>query len=396
MENKTKSKFNKLCNIILESIGDQYGLSDFKFPKYKFGKVNVGDTYIYVYTSSVGESGNWNIPYWTISAKVVKVIEVKDNGFKLDNGLIVNKNNNVQIETQTETRSGYSDAIDSYDFGEHTKGAEQTYKVTRKYGKGVYPASFLLKYYDEHIKGYSLIGGGGSYKGPNKEELMNIAKQETDIVNTINKKAKNNLSDDQITPDEKDIQRIYDLFKNNIPSNQIGLFWNPNKNSIIQKWITSIDEYIATNDTNGSWWRNYLRPLNQLDNIKSIDFDAEINFDTKTLEKQAEKMTKLIKDYDKALRRLKAIPIVKQKLLNQLKTICEQKPWYELKIGKTFLNDLEKIKNIPGFKRIQKRIESLKNDVQLNYNIDPSINKTFENIEKIFQNKVDELKQYLN
>lgn len=286
------NKFNDLYNLLMEDIKKayrMYGLADFKFPKYRFSNVNVGDKLIYVYTSNYGFSGNWQIPYWTVNAEVVEVIEVLSNAFKLNNNMIVNKANSSTIETYTDTIEVRSGAVDTYDF--HTPQSYTTEKQTRRYGKGVYPASFLLKYYDNHEKGYSLIGGGGSYEGIDYDSLKEIALTESTVQKM---KAKRSENVDQITPTEKDIQRILDMLnqlKVTIQMDSGNYSYDTSHNSYIRNIIKK--EFIA---------------------LKAFKFIKRMNYTTHLyhgpeVKTKASKMLKLIKDYDKLIRRMKAIPI---------------------------------------------------------------------------------------
>jgi hypothetical protein len=189
-----------------------YGLCDFNFPKYVFRNVDIGDKLIHVWTSNRGESGNWGIQYWTVSAEEVEVIKINEDSFEVTGGKVVPlKKTASKIDTVEKTEVIIDPAVDRYDTGAWTEHARSTRKVKESYGDGVYPASFLLKYYNNTEKGYSLIGGGGSYSGPDFDTLKQIAQEEKSVKRMLAKSAK--ATEESYEPQEKDVQRILDMIE---------------------------------------------------------------------------------------------------------------------------------------------------------------------------------------
>lgn len=198
-----------LTDIISEaSAGRVYGLCDFNFPKYTFRNVEVGDKLVRVWTSNRGESGNWGIQHWTVSAQEVEVLSVFDDHFVVTGDKQVPlKKSASKITTIEKTDTLRDPGLDRYDTGPWTEHGISHRKVKESYGDGIYPASFLLKYYNNTEKGYSLIGGGGSYSGPDFETLKEIASTEKKVKQIKQRAAV--VTDGEA--DEKDIQRIVDI-----------------------------------------------------------------------------------------------------------------------------------------------------------------------------------------
>lgn len=158
------------------------------------------------------------ISHWTVSAKEVEVTEVTDTYFVVTgNKQVPLKKSASKIDTIEKLETIRSDALDRYDTGPWTEKGTTTRKVKESYGDGVYPASFLLKFYNNTKKSYSIIGGGGSYSGPDFETLKAIAQTEKFVQKVKATSEKYEMDKNNIAADDKDIQRIYDILtKSNV------------------------------------------------------------------------------------------------------------------------------------------------------------------------------------
>lgn len=304
-------------NLINESSWDIIGLEHFNFPKYTYGKVNVGDELVYVYIGDRGESGRWAIKYWYVYSKKVTVTEVDGKTFKLDNGLTVvnGKSGKLTTTTRTETYldASYTDAYDT-----HTPLPTATRKVTDVDGEGVYPASFLLKYFVNKEKGYSLIGGGPSYRGLSFDELKEMALKETSVQKQLTKQI-----GVKTEATEKDIERIKDLLnfdnvKFTVKLQDLidtpmferavndGTFIKRDSWGDINDRIGGHNVYGRTPGNAENTVKHLIRGELRKLRINSINF--AIRKENYICDyKKFEKMVKLIKDYDKCMRRIDAV-----------------------------------------------------------------------------------------
>lgn len=405
-------KFTKAyLNLITESSDDDIGLEDFPFPKYRYSHVEVGDELVYIWSGNHGESGRWGIPYWYVYSEKVTVTEVDDKNFKLDNGIVVLKNKSSEITTK-EYYDTYLDAsgTDTYDF--HTPLPTKTVKKKQSDGKGVYPASFLLKYYVNKKKGYSLIGGGPTYKGLNFDQLKEMALKEKNVQKQLTKQVGVKTEATQ-----KDIDRMNDILQLDNLEFYVNLFGNFVDSNIFDYAIThnnlGLDK--PSEEHSGYQYNKYLQKGHEIRQqirkcnvskiyarVKCKQFKCDnygiCRYAPADVRKSIEKMAKLIKDYDKCMRRIDAVNKIFDKVLQDNILLNSKDPNFYNEAMKLVVTS-DTYQNILKFKDIcaqtfPKFTNKFFKENPIGFVIDTiQIQPYKDEIIKIFEKRAEELKQ---
>lgn len=380
---------NAYLNLINEDAAyNIIGLANFKFPRYKFKNVSVGDELVYVYTSDTGRSGAWGISYWYVTSKKVKVVEVNGNNFTLDNGITVIDNTSGKMTTEKYTENVLdATGTDMYDL--HTELPETTRTYTESKGSGVYPASFLLKYYTNSEQIRTPIGGGGNYRGLSFDELKEMALKEQSVQKELKKSIGTKLE-----PTEKDIERIKDVLYKDDYEFYFTLTdreeWTSN-----HPCITRFAKYGYRFEYSDSVVPDN-KDIKELTKI-FVNLYSHVLWDDKPFTKPIEKMVKLIKDYDKCIRRMKAVDIVAEELKQKIPQLSKDYKTVSIE-DCPIIEELRYrcVKKYEKHPTIAKRITAKFNELPIY--VDNSAAGYFDRIVKkikeIFEEKAEELKKY--
>lgn len=364
------------------------GLANFSFPKYKFKNVSVGDELVYVYTSDTGRSGAWGIPYWYVTSKKVKVVKVDGNNFTLNNGITVIDNTSGKMTTEKYTEKVLdSTATDTYDL--HTELPETTRTYTESKGSGVYPASFLLKYYINSEQIRTPIGGGGNYRGLSFDELKEMALKEQSIQKELKKSIGTKLE-----PTEKDIERIKDVLYKNDYKFYFELS-DSEEYSRNHPSITRFAKYGYRFEYSDSVVPDN-KDIKELTKI-FVYLSSHILWNDESFTKPIEKMVKLIKDYDKCIRRMKAVDIVAEELKQKFPQLS--KDYKTVSIEDCPIIEELKYRCVKKYEKhptIAKRIAAKFDEVPIYVDnfVAGYFDRIVEKIKKIFEKKAEELKKY--
>lgn len=402
-------------NLINESSDDDIGLENFPFPKYKYSNVEVGDELVYVWSGDHGESGRWAIPYWYVYSKKVTVTEVDGKNFKLDNGMVVINNKSGEITTK-EYYDTYLDAsgTDIYDL--HTPLPTKTVKKKQSDGKGIYPASLLLKYYVNKKKGYSLIGGGPTYKGLSFDELKEMALKEKNVQKQLTKQIGVKTEATQ-----KDIDRINDILQLNNLEFKVCIFGDFVNSDLFKHALQNDKLFLREKPSQnyGYSYNKYMQegheirlqirtfnisniPCNILFKTPTIKYwswnDGHYSYEYDEVIKSLEKMAKLIKDYDKCMRRIDAINKIFNKIVQDNVLLNSKDPKFHDE-AINFIKSTSAYKNIEHFKKVcsetfPKFTNKFFTEHPINFNIRTvNINEIKDKLIKIFEKRAEELKQ---
>ena len=367
------------------------GLSNFSFPKYKFKNVSVGDELVYVYTSDTGRSGAWGISYWYVTSKKVKVVEVNGNNFTLDNGITVIDNTSGKMTTEKYTEKVLDNTgTDMYDL--HTELPETTRTYTESHGSGVYPASFLLKYYTNSEQIRTPIGGGGNYRGLSFDELKEMALKEQSVQKELKKSIGTKLE-----PTEKDIERIKDV----LYKDDYEFYFTLTDR---QEWTSNhpcITHYANYRYRYNDFGYRILPDNKEIKELTKIFVNLYSHVlwsgNDKLFTKPIEKMVKLIKDYDKCIRRMKAVDIVAEELKQKIPQLSKDYKTVSIE-DCPIIKELRDrcIKKYDNHPTIAKRIATKFNELPIY--VDNGVTRSFDGIvnkiKEIFEKKAEELKKY--